>query len=77
MMFAGRYEYAIDDKSRVSIPAKLRETLSTNYDMRLILTNLDGCIVGYPHQEWLLIQERTSSPTAVRKETRRGKKSFS
>ena len=70
MMFAGRYEYAIDDKSRVSIPARFRETLSTNYDMRLILTNLDGCIVGYPHQEWLLIQERTSSPTAVRKETR-------
>jgi MraZ protein len=69
-MFAGRYEYAIDDKSRVSIPAKFRETLSTNYDMRLILTNLDGCIVGYPHQEWLFIQERTSSPTAVRKETR-------
>ena len=29
-MFAGRYEYAIDDKSRVSIPAKFRETLSTN-----------------------------------------------
>jgi MraZ protein len=69
-MFAGRYEYAIDDKSRVSIPAKFRETLSTNYDMRLILTNLDGCIVGYPYQEWLSIQERTSSPGAIRKETR-------
>ncbi len=66
-MFAGRYEYAIDDKSRVSIPAKFRETLSTNYDMRLILTNLDGCIVGYPYQEWLSIQERTSSPGAIRK----------
>ncbi|NLW36715.1 division/cell wall cluster transcriptional repressor MraZ [Syntrophorhabdus aromaticivorans] len=69
-MFAGRYEYAIDDKSRVSIPAKFREVLSTSYDMRLILTNLDGCIVGYPFQEWLLIQEKTSNPGAIKKEAR-------
>ena len=59
-MFAGRYEYGIDDKFRVSVPSKFREALSTNYDMRLILTNLDGCIVGYPYQEWVELQERIS-----------------
>jgi MraZ protein len=69
-MFAGRYEYAIDDKSRVSIPSKFRETLSTNYDMRLMLTNLDGCIVGYPYQEWLNIQDRTSNYGSIKKEAR-------
>ena len=69
-MFAGRYEYAIDDKSRVSIPSKFRETLSTNYDMRLMLTNLDGCIVGYPYQEWLNIQDRTSKYGSIKKEAR-------
>jgi DNA-binding transcriptional regulator/RsmH inhibitor MraZ len=31
-MFAGRYEYTLDDKSRVSIPSKFRETLSARYD---------------------------------------------
>jgi MraZ protein len=69
-MFAGRYEYAIDDKSRVSIPSKFREVLSTNYDLRLILTNLDGCIVGYPYQEWVTIQQKTSNYGAIRKEAR-------
>ena len=69
-MFAGRFEYGIDDKSRVSIPAKFREVLSTNHDLRLILTNLDGCIVAYPYQEWLTIQEKMSNTGAISKEAR-------
>ncbi|HOW53105.1 MAG TPA: division/cell wall cluster transcriptional repressor MraZ [Syntrophorhabdaceae bacterium] len=69
-MFAGRYEYTIDDKSRVSIPARFRESLSQNHDLRLILTNLDGCIVAYPYQEWLNIQEKISSAGSIRKEAR-------
>lgn len=69
-MFTGRFEYGIDDKSRVSIPAKFREALSTNYDLRLILTNLDGCIAAYPYQEWLNIQENISNKGPIRKEAR-------
>jgi len=69
-LFTGRFEYGIDDKSRVSIPAKFREALSANYDLRLILTNLDGCIVAYPYQEWLNIQEKISSRGAMKKEAR-------
>lgn len=69
-MFAGRYEYTIDDKSRISIPAKFRETLSAKYDMRLILTNLDGCIVAYPSQEWINIQENISRREQLNKEAR-------
>jgi len=69
-MFAGRFEYALDDKNRISIPSKFRETLSIQYDMRLILTNLDSCIVAYPYQEWLNIQERIEKLGAIRKEAR-------
>jgi MraZ protein len=69
-VFAGRFEYGIDDKSRVSIPAKFRETLFTNHDLRLILTNLDGCIVAYPYQEWLTIQEKMSNAGAISKGAR-------
>ncbi|MEN6615222.1 MAG: division/cell wall cluster transcriptional repressor MraZ [Syntrophorhabdus sp.] len=60
-MFTGRFEYSIDDKSRVSIPARFREALSLSGDSRLILTNLDGCIVAYPYPEWLAIQEKISA----------------
>jgi MraZ protein len=69
-MFAGRFEYAIDDKSRVSIPSKFREILSANHDMRLMVTNLDGCIVGYPYQEWVGIQQKISNYGAIKKEAR-------
>ncbi|MDD5009125.1 MAG: division/cell wall cluster transcriptional repressor MraZ [Syntrophorhabdaceae bacterium] len=69
-MFAGRFEYAIDDKSRVSIPAKFREMLSVHHDLRLIFTNLDGCIVGYPFQEWLNIEEKISNKSSMKKEER-------
>ncbi|MHB8109408.1 MAG: division/cell wall cluster transcriptional repressor MraZ [Syntrophorhabdaceae bacterium] len=68
-MFAGRYEYSIDDKSRVSIPAKFREALSLSGDARLILTNLDGCIVAYPYPEWLAIQDKISAHP-IRKDAR-------
>jgi MraZ protein len=69
-LFTGRFEYGIDEKSRVSIPAKFREVLSANHDLRLILTNLDGCIVAYPYQEWLNIQETISNKGPIRKEAR-------
>jgi MraZ protein len=59
-VFIGRYEYAIDDKSRVSIPSKFRDTLLANYDMRLILNNLDGCIVAFPYQEWVEVKDQIS-----------------
>ena len=60
-MFSGRYEYTLDDKGRLSIPSKFREILSANFDMKLILTNLDSCIVGYPDKEWEAVQQRISS----------------
>ncbi len=69
-MFAGRFEYTLDDKNRVSIPSKFREILAANFDLRLFITNLDGCIVAYPYQEWQLIQERLSDKASVRKEAR-------
>ena len=71
-MFSGRYEYAIDDKARLSIPAKFRDTLSSHYNLTLILTNhLDGCIVAYPAKEWEVLQERIeNSGSAFKKDAK-------
>ena len=69
-MFSGRHEYTLDNKSRVSIPARFREVLSARYDLRLVLTNLDGCIVAYPYQEWLNINEQVSGTKGASRETR-------
>ena len=69
-MFRGRYEHTIDPKGRVSIPAKFREVLGKKYDDRLFVTNFDGCLVAYPYDEWIQLEEKASSLSMVKKETR-------
>ena len=55
----------MDDKGRVSLPARFREMLSTVGDCRLVLTtNLDTegrCLVAYPIPEWQAFQDRVAA----------------
>lgn len=60
-MFRGRFEHSVDLKGRVSIPSKFREILATNYDERLILTNFDDCLWGYPVAEWQVIEDKVAA----------------
>ncbi len=69
-MFRGRYEHTIDAKGRLSIPAKFRDVLKEEYDSRLVVTTLDGCLIAYPHQEWLALEEKISKLPAFNKNTR-------
>ena len=69
-MFRGRYEHTIDSKGRVSLPAKFREVLKEKYDDQLIVTNLDGCLVAYPDEEWQVIEEKVSNMSIVRREVK-------
>jgi MraZ protein len=61
-VFLGSYEHAMDEKGRVSLPARFREILATEGDSRLIVTtNVDpggSCLVAYPWKEWQAFQER-------------------
>lgn len=70
IMFRGRHEHTIDPKGRVSIPAKFREVLGKKYDDRLVITNFDGCLVAYPYEEWIRLEEKASSLSMVKKEIR-------
>lgn len=70
IMFLGRYEHTIDEKGRISIPAKFRETLKVNYDERLIITTMDGCLYAYPHKEWKIIEEKASNFDIIKPEDR-------
>ena len=56
-MFRGRSEHNIDAKGRVSLPAKYRDILSTNYNDRLVITNYDSCLIAYPYDEWVTLEE--------------------
>jgi len=68
-MFSGRYEHSLDEKGRVSLPAKFRETLKKDYaNDKLIITTMDGCIYCYPYQEWKVLEEKAVSFDLVKPE---------
>lgn len=48
-MLMGEYHYSIDEKGRLTIPAKLRYELGENF---IVTRGLDGCLFVYPKNEW-------------------------
>lgn len=60
-MFRGRSVHTLDEKGRLSIPARLRDVLKTKYDGRLIVTNLPNCLAAYPLDEWRELEESFSN----------------
>ena len=58
-MFKGQFTYSIDNKGRISIPAKLRKHISPEANDTFVMTRgLSSCIDLYPMDEWLKIEER-------------------
>jgi len=60
-MFRGRFEYGVDSKGRLAIPAKFREILTSQFDGRLIVTNFDSCLWAYPVSVWQDLERRVST----------------
>lgn len=48
-MFMGEYHHTIDDKGRLTIPAKIRYELGANF---VVTRGLDNCLFIYPSDEW-------------------------
>jgi MraZ protein len=65
-MFFGTFEHSIDEKGRVNVPAKFRDTLRASGDDRLFITNFVfqnvHCLDVYPPAAWFRflgrVQER-------------------
>ncbi len=58
-MFSGRYIHSLDDKGRIKLPQKIKESLSSSYNnSALVVTNLDKCLVAYPADEWKKLEEK-------------------
>ncbi|MEK7748795.1 MAG: division/cell wall cluster transcriptional repressor MraZ, partial [Bacteroidota bacterium] len=56
--FKGRFTYAVDDKGRIALPAKLRKSISTNSKGNFVVTRgLERCLYIYPHDEWNKLEE--------------------
>jgi MraZ protein len=67
-MFLGEYEHTIDDKSRLTLPARFRDALAAG----VVLTRgLDECIDVYPRSDWdALVEARLATLDPFSKEAR-------
>lgn len=54
-MFAGEYQHTLDEKGRVTMPAKFREKLGACF---VITRGLDQCLFVYPLSEWVKVEEK-------------------
>lgn len=63
----GEFQHNIDVKGRIIIPAKLREDLGAKF---VITRGLDGCVFGYPLDNWEKIQEKLKQLPLAKKEAR-------
>ena len=63
----GEYEHAIDEKGRLTIPAKLRPELGEEV---FITRGLDGCLFVYPQEAWRTLVEKVASLPLARRDAR-------
>lgn len=66
-MLIGEHIHKLDEKRRVSLPAKFRKAMGK----RVVITHgLDGCLSAYTTAEWQKISERLSELSMGRSNTR-------
>lgn len=57
-MFRGSSHHKLDAKGRIIIPARFRDLLHGAGTDTLMLSQMDGALVGYPLDEWQKIESR-------------------
>ena len=66
-MLLGEHEHTLDDKNRLTLPAKLREQLGAHV---VVSRGLDGCLYVYSQAEWARLAERVGSLDPFSREAR-------
>lgn len=57
-MFLGEYSHTIDDKGRLTLPAKYRVELATGV---VVTRGIDKCLFVFPMDEWKKLAEQVSA----------------
>ncbi len=66
-MFIGEYIHSVDDKKRLSVPAKFRKELGKK---GVITLGLNKCLSLYPTKEWKTFAEKLSKLSMGKSEDR-------
>ena len=73
-MLLGEHEHTIDDKNRLTLPAKFRAAFASG----VVLTRgMDGCLYAYRRDDWdTLVESRLAELDPLSKEGRRMQRFF-
>jgi MraZ protein len=72
-MLLGEHEHALDDKNRLTLPARHREQLG---DAVVVSKGLDGCLYVYSRPEWARLAERVGGLDPLSGEARMMQRHF-
>jgi len=70
-MFYGTHEHTIDDKNRLTLPAKFRDGLGEGV---VLVRGIDGTVDVYPRASWEASAERISALDSLTREAREMKR---
>jgi transcriptional regulator MraZ len=68
-MLLGTHEHTIDDKNRLTLPAKFRQAFA---DGVIVTRGFDGCLFAFRREDWhRLVESRLAPLDTLSEETRR------
>jgi MraZ protein len=73
-MLLGEYEHTIDDKNRLTLPARFRQAFT---DGIVLTRGMEGCINAYTRADWdALVEQRLASLDPLSREARQMRRFF-
>jgi MraZ protein len=72
-MLLGEHDHTLDEKNRLTLPAKYRETLR---DGVFVSRGMDGCLYAYAVEEWQRLAERIRALDPLSRESRMMQRHF-
>ena len=72
-MLLGEHEHSLDDKNRLTLPARLRAAFE---DGVVVSRGLDGCLYAYPRVEWQRLADRIAALDPLGEDARRMRRHF-
>jgi MraZ protein len=72
-MLLGTHEHTIDDKNRLTLPARFRRAFT---DGVVVSRGIERCLRAYPLPEWERLQERLAELDTFSSEARRMRRHF-
>jgi len=60
-MFRGRSKHTLDDKGRLAIPTRFKDTLKQKEESCLVVTNYKNCLWAFAKDDWRVIEEKVAN----------------